>query len=210
MKPERLKKIYVYDGTLRLLHALLAFSSIFLIVTGLYATNQPPGSQKIAVWMLHIMAAKVLSCTIILRIIWALVGTKWAMWSELWHWRTWIRFLQDRKYRNHDFKTGHDPYAALVYLGFYTITILMILSGWMLAGIIHGIGPLAEQLFDEVGRQEILQISHEVGFWLVSLFIAVHLAALIYHEKRRGRPIAQGMVSGYQYKRLKIKKKGGQ
>lgn len=206
MKQARFKKIYVYDATLRLLHALLAFSSTFLIVTGLYAANQDPGAQKIAVWMLHVWAAKVLSCTIILRVIWALVGTKWAMWSEFWHWRTWVRFLRDRKYRHHDFKTGHDPYAALAYLGFYTLTIGMILTGWMLAGIIHGVGPLAARLFDQVDQLEILQASHQIGFWLVSLFITVHLGALIYHEKRRGRPLAQGMVSGYQYKKLRRKK----
>ena len=202
MELKRLKKIYVYDAVLRLLHAVIGSTTVFLMVTGLYGSYQDPGAQQTAIWGLHIASAKVLTTAIIVRIMWALVGTKWALWSELWHWSAWVGYLKDRNYRDHDAKIGHDPYASLAYLFFYFMVMVMAVTGWLLAGMIHGLGPLAEEYFDKIDGLLGLQTIHEVGFWLVGAFVITHLAALAFHEKRRGGPISQAMISGYQYKKV--------
>jgi Ni,Fe-hydrogenase I cytochrome b subunit len=109
----------------------------------------------------------------------------------------------DRKYRYQESKIGHDPYASLAYLVFYLTAFIMTFSGWMLAGVIHGIGPLADRLFDQVENQTVLQMTHDIGFWVINAFVLIHLLALALQERYRSGPISQAMVSGYQYKNMK-------
>jgi Ni,Fe-hydrogenase I cytochrome b subunit len=200
LESRKLRKIYVYDGVLRLLHAVIALSTVFLLITGVYGDHLKPGAQQAAIWGLHMASAKVFTAAIVLRVIWSLVGTRWALWSELWHWRLWVGYLKDRHIPDHNSKVGHDPIASVAYLGFYFMAALLAFSGWMLAGIIHGLGPLTDKYFDNVHEQPLLLQLHEFGFWCVAVFVITHLGALAFHEKHRGAPISQAMISGYQYK----------
>lgn len=199
MKSKKFKKVYVYDLMLRLLHALLAVATMTLIITGIYGVRYEPGAAKSAIWSLHIASAKVLTGTILVRIIWAFVGYRWALWSEFWHWSTWRHYLKIKIRRFDESKLGHDPYASLVYLLFYLTTFFMLASGWMLAGIIHARGPLAESIFDNISEQYIAEVIHEVGFWLTSAFVVIHIVGLVLFEKRHSIPVSQSMVSGYKY-----------
>jgi Ni,Fe-hydrogenase I cytochrome b subunit len=197
-----IRKIYVYDGVLRLLHAVLALSTLFLLSTGIYGGELKPGAQQVAIWGLHVASAKVFTAAVILRVIWSLVGTRWALWSELWHWQLWVGYLRDRHIPDHNAKVGHDPIASIAYIGFYALAVVMMSSGWMLAGIVYGLGPLADTYFDKVDGQTLLIQLHDIGFWGVSIFVVAHISALAFHERHRGAPISQAMISGYQYKEI--------
>lgn len=207
MNEGRLSSIYVYDGLTRLIHWAIALSTFFLIVSGLYAERLEPGSEQSAIWILHINCGRILTVSLVARIIWGLVGSKWARLGEFWHWSTWARFAKTRRYSFEDTKFGHDPFASLSYIIFYFVILIVILTGWVLAGMMHAIGPLANELFDDLEYQNQILDIHEWGFWIVAGFVVIHIAALVYHETRHGIPISQAMLSGYQFRRAKENKK---
>lgn len=198
-----LRSTYIYDLVLRFIHAAMATTTLFLIATGLYAANVEPGSDQAALWMLHTKAGIILTMSFVGRLIWGLIGPRWARWVELWHGREWLELLRRKSYTFDASRHGHDPFASIAYLGFYFLLIVMITSGWSLSGMMHNVGPMAEALFDDLENQFQIHEVHEWGFWLIGIFVIVHLSAMALHEKIHGLPIAQSMISGYQFRRRK-------
>jgi cytochrome b len=47
--------------------------------------------------------------------------------------------------------------------------------------------------------KSVFRMPHEWLQYLFIAFVVAHLAALVLHERRHGVPLAQAMVSGYQY-----------
>jgi cytochrome b len=72
-----------------------------------------------------------------------------------------------------------------------------------LAAIEQGSGPLALWLGHDVALKAVFKTPHDLLEKFVWGFIVVHIAALILHESRHGVPMAQAMVSGYQYRKEK-------
>jgi len=65
-------------------------------------------------------------------------------------------------------------------------------------GIDIGTSGVKALLIDRDGRA--LGEAHEGAALVVVGFIAAHLLALVWHERRDGVPVAQAMISGYQYR----------
>lgn len=196
-------KKYIYDYVIRILHWGIAMSSVFLIVTGLYAERLEPGAHQAALWVLHIQCGKVLTVSFIARLVWGVAGTNTSSFRQFWHPSVWLKAIRTWRYRFDEEKFGHDPFASLSYIYFYSALLLVVISGWTLAGMIHAIGPLADELFDDLQYQPTVLEIHEWGFWLIVVFIVLHIGALIFHEKFHGVPVAQSMISGYQFRKQK-------
>jgi cytochrome b561 len=79
---------------------------------------------------------------------------------------------------------------------------VMAASGLALAAVEHGVGPLTPWLFDRTELEDLFEGPHEVLFLGVLAFIVVHIGAMLLHEWKDGVPVAQEMVSGYQYKKV--------
>jgi cytochrome b len=47
--------------------------------------------------------------------------------------------------------------------------------------------------------KEVFEEPHELIYYLLMSFVVVHIAALIWHEHKDKTPLAQAMVTGYQY-----------
>ena len=62
---------------------------------------------------------------------------------------------------------------------------------------------MAETFFDDLENQFQIHEIHEWGFWAIGIFAILHVGAMMYHEKRHGTPIAQAMISGYQFRHQK-------
>jgi cytochrome b len=73
-------------------------------------------------------------------------------------------------------------------------------TGLALAAIDQGRGPLYSWLGHDVLHKTLVRIPHEWLGYGVLAFLVAHVAALILHERRHGAPMAQAMVSGYQYR----------
>ncbi|MEW5850916.1 MAG: cytochrome b/b6 domain-containing protein [Myxococcota bacterium] len=194
----RLERRKVYDGLLRAVHAVIGLSVVGLGATALFAETLEKGPARRAVWEAHALTGYVLAAALVVRVIWGLVGPRSARWSDLWHPRAWLQILRGRWPRSEGF--GHDVAASGAYLVVYALLALMVLSGLALAGLELGMGPLAAWLFDRVWLEELFEEPHEVGALLIAAFTVLHVGALIWHEWRERRPVAQAMVSGYQYR----------
>jgi cytochrome b len=187
----------VFDPLLRLLHWLIALSIVALIASSQLADGFEHGPYEKTFWNLHILSGYVLTAGLLTRLLWGVVGPASARWRDLWHpavWKDSLRKLRlPAKHR-----AGHDPIASLAYLFAYGVMALMVVTGLGLAASEFQTGPLAGWLADMPWLEDVLGGPHEAGFTLMLGFIGLHLAALVFHQ-RRGERVAQSMVTGKQY-----------
>ena len=80
-----LERRKVYDPLLRLMHWTMALSVTGLALTGLVAAELVEDNQALekAMWSVHIWMGWVLSVSLAVRLLWALVGPQHARWREL-------------------------------------------------------------------------------------------------------------------------------
>ena len=200
MSPRLLKRQYIYDGAQRILHWWLAFSVIALAATGLIASNMEAGGGRAYVWDLHMLAGTALVTGFAGRLVWGLIGPEHARLASLIHIKTWMESAKSRQMMTADSDFGHHKQASVSYVGFYGLVALMCLSGFTLAGILHGVGPLAESTLDELENVRNIGKVHEYGWWAIAFFAVTHVMAMVFHEWRDQIPIAQSMISGFQYR----------
>lgn len=195
----------VYDGMQRILHWWIGLTTIGLIATGLVASNLESGSQQAHLWSFHILVGKALIVAAVGRLVWGVIGPHHAKITAFIHPAEWLRSLKTRKFPTTDGAFGHHPQASLSYLGFYALLMMMSVSGLLLSAVYHGEGPLGEILLDQFRNIDFIQFVHEYGWMVVAGFIVTHIGALVFHEWHDRIPIAQSMISGYQYRTVKEK-----
>ncbi|GIL17940.1 MAG: hypothetical protein FMNOHCHN_03606 [Ignavibacteriaceae bacterium] len=189
----------IYDPFLRMIHLILGLSTLILILSGILGAWLEQGEETALLWDIHMTVGYIFALAILTRILWAFLGPTFARWHELFHFQVWKEVLITKK-RPHLSSFGHDPMASLAYLGFYFLSLLMVVTGFLVAGIEHGEGPLADWLFDSIWLTNIYETPHLIGAYLIGGFILIHIGALIYHEKKERLPLTQAMISGYQYR----------
>ena len=183
----------VFDPLLRLLHWFNALAIVFLLATELAAESLEKGPVREAVWHGHVLVGYGLIAGLALRLVWGLVGPRRARWGDFFHFPVWLcRQKADTT------AFGHDAWASLAYLGLYGVLIGMGATGLVAAAGYFQLGPLADSGITKELAHSFKEV-HELGANLIWAFIALHIGALIFHE-RRGTPMAQAMVSGYQYR----------
>ena len=116
MKLERKK---IYDPFLRFLHFGLAFLCIVLIISA-YVANffYENGLIRKSFWIVHIFSGFGLSLLLVLRIIWGMVGGKYARLKEMFRWHEWKKAIQTKSIKI-EWDWGHHPLGGLAYLLFY-------------------------------------------------------------------------------------------
>lgn len=198
METLQLERKKVYDPFLRILHWWNGLSIVLLLGTAYAAELFEKGAGEKTVWALHIYVGYALAAGIAARIAWGIAGPKHARFSALWHPRAWAGAVRMRFAASKGF--GHDPYASAAYLLFYGALLAMAGTGLALAAVEHGTGPLTPWLFDRVALEELFEAPHEAIHVFILGFMALHIGALVVHEWRGKTPVAQAMVSGYQYR----------
>lgn len=190
----------VYDPVLRLIHGWNALALLALLATGWSAELFEHGPREAQVWNLHIVLGYSLIVGLVARIAWGLVGPRYARLSDLWHPRSWLGLLRRWKLPlSHRF--GHNEYASLAYLAVYSLLATMGITGLALAATGYGVGPLAGWLGDRATLEELFKEPHEVVATLLALFVAVHLIALVVHERLERNQTARSMLTGFQFRR---------
>lgn len=193
----------VYDPILRTLHAWNGLAILLLVISSLVAEWLQYTPEASALWRFHVWAGYALIVGLVGRLVWGLNGPAHARLSALWHWREWLSALRTRKLFGEPEAFGHDPLASGAYVAFYLIALVMAASGLALAAIEQGSGPLVFWLGHDVSLKHLFKTPHDFLEEFVWGFVILHIAALILHEARHGAPMAQAMVSGYQYRKEK-------
>ncbi len=196
MEFKKFKRQLVFDPIQRMIHWWNATVLVSLVILGWVEKLGDTINLSYSLTVAHIALGNALVLGFMLRIIWALLGPKQAHLSAFWlrlkHFRTKIKSEED---------FGYEKAASLSYLLLYLVLLIAILSGLGLVGMRYDRGPFASSLFDELTWHEFLLAGHSMALYGVTLFIVAHLVGMILHEKKAGIPVAQAMVSGYQYRK---------
>lgn len=200
MSAPTVERVAVFDGLLRLIHAWNALSILALIATSLLAEALEHDGNAATLWRLHIQFGYALIGGLVARSIWGLVGPAPARWSDLWHPREWLDMLRALpRLQVPAWRFGHDTLASALFLALYLILASLAATGLALAAIEHNMGPLTELLGDSVWLKHLFKEPHEALYAMVAGFVALHFAALAWHQFHGKTPVAQAMVTGFQY-----------
>lgn len=194
-----LRRERVYDPVLRLVHAWNALIIVLLLATAQVAGSLDYAWPGAALWHLHLWLGYGLVLGLVARLVWGLSGPEHARWRTFWHPGAWARALSSRMFFTAPSRPGHHPLASGVYLAIYGLLLVMAATGLALAAIDQNTGPLYAWLGHDVFSKALFRLPHEWLQYAFMAYIVVHLAALVLHERRHGVPVAQAMVSGYQY-----------
>jgi Ni,Fe-hydrogenase I cytochrome b subunit len=198
METQTLQRVKTYDGVLRSLHMVIGLALLVLILTGSVVDYFAHGVARDAIWQLHIYAGYSLILGFLARISWGIVGPRHARWSDMWHPTAWLAALRQRKLHAAP-RVGHHALASAAYLAVYGVLLMMAVTGLMLAAVAQSTGPLFAWIGSAAWLEDIVKQPHELGYYFLIGFTLLHIFMLIWHEIRGRQPIAQSMVSGYQY-----------
>lgn len=188
----------VYDGILRLIHAWNGLAIVFLIATVWLSELFEEGVGEKTLWQLHAYLGYALVVGLAARLAWGLVGPRHARFSDMWHPAQWWLAARHMSLKT-PARFGHDALASGVYLAIYILLLAMAATGLALAAIELSMGPLTLWLGDAAWLKEVFEEPHEAIYYVLMAFVAAHVGALIWHEGTEKTPLAQSMVSGYQY-----------
>lgn len=194
-----LRRRRVFDPVLRSIHAWNGLMILLLVVSGQGAGMLELAWPAAALWRLHLWLGYGLVLGLTARIVWAFAGPSHARWRALWHPRAWRAALRERRGFVAPEAYGHHALASAVYLAVYVGVACMAITGLALAAIDQGTGPLRDLLGYAAEFKPWFRVPHEWLQYPMIAFIVAHLAALVLHERLHGVPMAQSMVSGYQY-----------
>ncbi len=188
----------VYDPALRLIHLWNGLAILFLMVTIWLSDLFEKGVGEDTLWQLHIYIGYALVLGIVARLTWGIIGPNHARFSDMWHPAAWWDAI-----RNFNFQAkprfGHNTLASGAYLLVYLLLVVMAFTGLGLAAVEHSMGPLNVWIGDMPWLKEVFEEPHELIYNLLIGFVLIHIAALIWHEHKDKTPLAQAMVTGYQY-----------
>jgi Ni/Fe-hydrogenase 1 B-type cytochrome subunit len=195
----------IYDPLLRLIHLWNGLTILFLITSVWISELFEKGVGEKTLWQIHIYLGYALIVGVISRLVWGLVGPTHARFYDMWHPSVWWYAICNLNFKAEP-RIGHNMLASGAYLLVYLLLIGMTVSGLSLAAIEHSMGPLNYWIGDMPWLKELFKEPHQLIYYLLMGFVVVHIGALIWHEGKDKTPIAQSMVSGYQYEIVTISK----
>jgi Ni/Fe-hydrogenase 1 B-type cytochrome subunit len=213
---EHLERRYVWDGLLRTVHWTLMLSIGVLTVTGLYiahpvvAAPGPAGERFVMGWMRHVhfFSAMAFSLALAARLVWFVMGPTHARLGEL---------VPTSRHRLRELwavikyyawprggpppHEGHNPLAGLSYLGFYGLSLLMTVTGFVLYSVSAPLGsPLRPllALLPWLGGAQTVRLLHHVTMWLTLVFAMVHVYLVVFNARAQKSGLIDSMVTGYK------------
>lgn len=208
-------KCYIWELPVRWCHWINVLSIVILAVTGLFIGSPfnigGSASDFTMGWMrfVHFTAAYTFAVSVLSRMIWSLIGNKYAGWREFLPFLTATgREKMNRMLRYYMFvdkevpeSVGHNPVATTAYLALFLLYILMILTGFSLyaehapGGVMHKSLGFMYSLFSNQG----MRLAHHLSMWMIFGFIINHIySAWLMDIKEHGSEISS-MFSGYKF-----------
>lgn len=208
-------KRYIWELPVRWCHWINVLSILILAVTGFFI-GTPFSFAKSAsdftmgwIRFIHFVAAYTFTISLASRVLWSLIGNKYANWREFFPFsnpagrRKMVKML--RYYLLLDKEVpetiGHNPMATTAYLGLFVLYLLMILTGFALyaqhapQGILHKNLGFMYSLFSDQG----MRLTHHFSMYLIFGFVINHIySAWLMDIKEHGSEISS-MFSGYKF-----------
>jgi cytochrome b len=176
----------VWDWPVRLFHWTLVAAFI-----GAFVTNR----LGVSYFIYHVWCGYAVIVLVVFRILWGLLGTRHARFSNFVHGpRGVLRYLSaiGRGRRTH--YAGHNPLGALMVL-----TLLLILAVQASLGLfsndeIFNVGPLAGLVSKSASLQ--LTSLHRRIFYVIAALVAIHVVAVLFHVFVKREALIRAMLTG--------------
>jgi cytochrome b len=166
----------IWDLPVRLFHWTLAAG--FAVAFGIALLT----GEHSSVFPYHMMIGLVLGLMVVLRIIWGLMGTRWARFSTFLHspaavvgYMSGIVTGRARRF------VGHNPGSAYVILAMFLLVLLLVGTGLMMSS----------------GNESVEEV-HGLLAWLLVVLVVVHIAGVVIHTIRHRENITASMIHGHK------------
>lgn len=206
-----LRRIYVWELPVRLVHWLLFLSIITLAGTGYYIGNPFASAPLLmaTVRAVHLYASIVFTLCVLVRVYWAFAGNRYARWSDLipasrerlrslWTSVKFYSFLG----REPDEYVGHNGLAGLTYAFIFGVYFVMIATGLALYTVDAPVGsPMRAFAFliPFFGGLQMAHLIHHIGMWLILVFVVAHLYFVVLSSTVEHVGIFDSILSGFKY-----------
>jgi cytochrome b len=180
----RQRQIYVWDSFVRVFHwtLVVAFTVAYLIEVPL---------------TVHVWAGYAVGLLIVARIVWGLVGSRHARFSDfVYNPSTTIGYLRDMLLVRAKRYIGHSPGG-----GAMVVLLLLFLTATVITGIVvyggeHQAGPLAGMFSKETG--EAVEGAHVVLANITLALVLAHITAVILASFAHHENLVRAMITGYK------------
>nr|BAI22800.1 hydrogenase cytochrome b-type subunit homolog [Thermochromatium tepidum] len=176
-------RIKLWDLPTRLFHWLLV-----LLVALAFATGLTGGS-----WIgWHGWIGLAILGLIVFRIVWGFIGSTYVRFSQFIPGpHTILSYLRGRWHG-----MGHNPLGGISVLVLLTLLLVQGLTGLFANDDIAFSGPLRSLVSSETSRR--LSGLHRQSIWIIGGFVALHIAAILFHTWVRGDNLIWPMITGYK------------
>ena len=181
------KKIRVWDLPLRLFHWALAVLVVVAVVT------QNIGGNAME-W--HFRAGYAVLALIAFRILWGLVGTRYARFSSfLYGPAAVVNYLRSGTGKQGRLLAGHSPLGALSVFALLGVLLAQALSGLFANDDIAYDGPMVKFISKEMSDR-ITWFHTEVSALLIYVLVALHVLAIVFYLVGKRRNLVKPMITG--------------
>jgi cytochrome b len=164
--------VKVWDWPVRVFHWTLAAS-----VIGAYVTGESEDFER-----LHHTLGWVAAGLIAFRVVWGLVGTRYARFSEfvrgpaqVWSYIKSLRSSEPQHF------VGHNPVGAVAVILLMALVALSVYTGWL---------ALAED------AAEWLEDAHEIASNTLIILVVVHVLGVLWSSRTHGENLLKAMLTG--------------
>lgn len=198
MRP--LKSILIWDLPTRIFHWSLAILVVFQFTTGWL------GEEWLA---LHALFGYATLALILFRVLWGFFGGYWSRFSNFIPSPVTLYLFIKHSHKSSDATQpehfdqkptpipGHNPLGALSVLVMLALLLAQIISGLMSNDEISFEGPFA----GKVSNATVEWMTHyhsEIGFYLIPLFVCIHILAVLYYKFKKNQDLISSMVHGFK------------
>lgn len=180
-----MKTIRVWDLPLRLFHWALVLLLIVAFVTQYVGGNAME-------W--HFRAGYAVLVLLAFRILWGLVGPRYARFSSFIYGPSTIAgYLRGADARG----PGHSPLGSLAVFAMLGAVLAQALTGMFANDDIASEGPLARFISKDLSDQ-ITWVHQDVTFWVLAALVVLHLLAIAWYALGRKKNLVKPMLTGDQ------------
>lgn len=175
----------VWDLPTRIFHWSLAFSVIFLLITGFRGGDAMPWHYRFGYCVLTLL---------LFRLIWGIVGGKWSRFASFIYAPTHIlRYLKGQGDPLHS--VGHSPLGAFSVFGMLTLLLAQVSTGLISDDEISAAGPLTK-FFSNATVSLASGYHATIGKTLVISLVIMHIAAVLFYFYKKRENLIKPMLHG--------------
>jgi cytochrome b len=151
----------------------------------------------------HVWAGYVVLGLVVFRLIWGVVGTRYARFNNFVHRPAVVKgFLKDTLRSRAKRYLGHNPAGGAMIILMLIVLILTGLSGLAIYGIEEGAGPLAMLAGSAEWIEDVAEETHEFLANFMVLLVAFHVIGVLVESLLHRENLAKAMVTGRKQVKL--------